>query len=168
MTGKALLALTEYFGNDRRRVSHALKVFACARMIAENEGLSGEETACCVLAAIFHDVGIKAAEDRFGTCTRRQQEELGPPIAAELLAALGVERRIIDRVSLLIGHHHQSHFCDDRDFRALIEADFLVNYEEGEFPLADLPATVERCFATATGKRLAKTLFGEIPERVDG
>ncbi|MDR2768865.1 MAG: HD domain-containing protein [Treponema sp.] len=161
MTGKALLALAEYFGSDRRRVSHAFKVFACARAIAENEGFDAGETECCVLAAIFHDVGIKAAEDRFGACTHRQQEELGPPVAAELLAALGVPQKVIDRVSLLIGHHHQSHFCGDRDFRALIEADFLVNYEEGEFPLADLPVTVERCFATAAGKRLAKTLFRE-------
>jgi hypothetical protein len=104
-------------------------------------------------------VGIKAAEERFGSCTFRQQEELGPPIAAELLGTLGAGSEVIDRVCFLIGHHHQSHFCDDRDFRALIEADFLVNYEEGSLPLSDLPATIENCFTTASGKRLAKTLF---------
>ena len=51
-----------YFGNDARRINHALKVYSFSKNIGELEGLSGNELLTLEISSILHDIGIKESE----------------------------------------------------------------------------------------------------------
>jgi predicted metal-dependent HD superfamily phosphohydrolase len=160
MNGKIIQEMIRFFGTDVKRINHALKVYAYAQTIAELENLSSEKRESAVVAAILHDVGIKIAEEKYGSCTFRQQEEEGPPAAAAILSKLSLPGSLIERVSLLIGHHHTPEALKDTDFRVLLEADFLVNFEEGNLHLSLLKEIGEKHFRTDSGKNLLHIMFG--------
>jgi hypothetical protein len=159
MTGLAIQSMIRFFNGDLRRISHTLKVFAYANTIAELEGCPSEVTERVLLASIFHDVGIKISEDKFGSCSIRQQEEEGPPIARAMLESLGVEEKLIDEICFIIGHHHHPESTEDQAFRILIESDFIVNFEEGDLPVSSLERTVQKHFRTRSGISLIRSLF---------
>jgi hypothetical protein len=151
--------MIRFFGNDRRRVAHALKVYSYVTAMAELEALPSGPAETARAAAILHDTGIKAAEEKYGSCTVRQQQEEGPPVAGRILAALGAGRELTERAQYLIAHHHEPGASEDMDFRLIIEADYLVNFEEGNIPLEALGGVVENHFRTETGKEFARLLF---------
>jgi predicted metal-dependent HD superfamily phosphohydrolase len=159
MTGKIIQEMIRFFGSDRKRIAHALKVYAYARTLAELENCAPETREFAVSAAILHDTGIKIAELKYGSCTARQQEEEGPAAAAEILSRLGGSAALIDRVRFLVAHHHSPGASEDIDFRILLEADFLVNFEEGNLPLSSLEPAAKKHFRTAAGLELLRTMF---------
>jgi hypothetical protein len=162
---RLLEALAQFFGKDRERTQHAYKVYSYTKCIAGCEAFSETERLDAVYASILHDVGIKIGEERFGKCSQRQQEEFGPPEAHKILEPLGVDADRIERISWIIGHHHQPKLVtespgrENRAFCALIEADFIVNLEEGSIPLSDLPHIREAYFTTPTGRGLLDAAF---------
>ncbi|MDR1932262.1 MAG: HD domain-containing protein [Spirochaetales bacterium] len=159
MVGNVSLEMIRFFGKDTRRISHALKVYAYAGTIAELESFPDSLKETTVLAALLHDLGIKVAEDKYGSCTYRQQEEEGPPAARAILSRLSFPANIIDRVCFLIAHHHSPQAAEDLDFRALLEADFIVNFEEGDLPLSSLETTAKKHFRTKSGLSLLNSMF---------
>jgi predicted metal-dependent HD superfamily phosphohydrolase len=159
MIGKVTAGMIDFFGKDRQRIAHALKVYAYAAAIAELEQLSPEERELIAMAALLHDVGIKIAEATYGSCTARQQEELGPDAAADILSTLDVPQTVIDRVKFLIAHHHSPAAGEDIDFRILLEADFLVNFEEENLPLSSVEPTAQKHFRTKSGLSMLRTMF---------
>jgi HD superfamily phosphodiesterase len=161
MTGKVISALIRFYGNDRRRIAHALKVYAYADTIAELENFSPNVRETLAYAAILHDAGIKIGEEKYGSCTHRQQEEEGPSIAREILCGLDISSSVIERVCFLIAHHHSPQASEDKDFRALLEADFIVNFEEGDIPLSSLQETSEKHFRTKSGLALLRMQFSQ-------
>ncbi|MDR2471515.1 MAG: HD domain-containing protein [Treponema sp.] len=163
MKEKAAAALVRFFGTDVKRTAHALKVAAWAETLGALEALDPPALETLVLAALFHDLGIKIAEDRYGSCTFRQQEELGPPAAAELLRELAAPEAAVDRVCFLVAHHHSPDASEDRDFRILIEADFLVNLEEENLPRQQVREIGSRHFRTAAGLSFLAMMFGYAP-----
>jgi HD superfamily phosphodiesterase len=160
MHGKIIQEMIRFFKTDVKRIGHALKVYAYAKTIAELESLSSEMQESAVVAAILHDVGIKIAEEKYGSCTFHQQEEEGPPAAAAILTKLSLPKPLIERVSFLIGHHHTPEAMEDADFRVLLEADFLVNFEEGNLHPSLSEETGKNHFRTAVGKDLLHIMFG--------
>ena len=48
----------------------------------------------------------------------KYQEQLGPPIAKELLARLGFDKDVSERVQYLIGHHHT--YCWNHTFHVVV------------------------------------------------
>ena len=159
MTGSVIREMIRFFGNDRRRVAHALKVYSYVAAMAELEALPPGPAETARIAAILHDTGIKIAEEKYGSCTIRQQQEEGPPAAGRILAALGAGRELTERVRYLIAHHHEPEASEDMDFRLIIEADYLVNFEEGNLPLDGLEKVTAEHFRTETGKEFARLLF---------
>jgi HD superfamily phosphodiesterase len=159
MTGKIIQEMIRFFGRDKKRIAHALKVYAYTETIAELENCNAETEKTAVFAAILHDTGIKIAEEKYGSCTMPQQEEEGPPVAREILSRIGIESKLINRVCFLIAHHHHPGTSEDPDFRILLEADFIVNFEEGDLPLSSLKQTAENHFRTRSGISLLHTIF---------
>ena len=158
-TAEVIREMIFFFGNGRKYIAHALKVYAYALTIAELEKLEGESLEAVVYAAVLHDIGIKIAREKYGSCNDRQQEEEGPPKAENILSVLGVGKNIIDRVCFLIAHHHSPEVSEDIDFRILLEADYLVNLEEENVPLSMKDEILEKHFRTESGKTLLKTMF---------
>ena len=147
-----ILEMIKYNSGDIRRITHSLKVYAYAKAIAEGENLSGEDKKILLYAAALHDIGIKKAEELFGKCNGKLQEEYGPDVAKGMLANKSDE--IINKVCFLIGHHHSYGTDGGILLQILFEADFLVNIEEGEFGDTPPRKIRDKFFKTKTGLQI--------------
>ena len=157
--GDVLAAMTAYNAGDARRVNHLIKVYGFAKTIGEREGLDADTQEILEIAALTHDIGIRNSERKYGNCTGAHQQEEGPPEARVLLASLGTDERVIERVCWLIAHHHTYTNIQGLDYQILIEADFLVNAYEDEMDEDAIRTVQEKLFCTQTGKELLKKLY---------
>ena len=151
--------MIKYFGKDVRRINHALKVYTYAKNIAELENICKEKQVTLEIATILHDIGIQICEKKYNSTAGHYQEIEGPPIAKELLSNYNLSNNVINRVLFLIAHHHTYSKIDDIDFQILVEADFLVNFEEGNEPKSIIPKVKKNIFKTKTGLELLGIIF---------
>jgi hypothetical protein len=154
-----ITAMIEYYSGDPKRIQHFIKVHSFAELIGLGEKLDGNTMLILEAAAVVHDIGIKAAEEKFGRCDGKLQEQEGPALAKEMLEKVGFEKDVIDRVSYLVGHHHTYKNIDGADYQILVEADFLVNLYEDSLPQEAVVSAYNRIFKTKTGRRLCSTMF---------
>ena len=159
MTSAVMREMIRYFGNDVKRINHALKVHAFARLIAELEGLPEKKREVLELCAILHDIGIHEAERKHGSAAGKYQEAEGPKVAEGILQKCGTDGGIVPRVLFLIGNHHSYGKIDDIDFRMLVEADFLVNLYEDGADAATAAAAARKVFRTKTGLGLISSMY---------
>ena len=150
--------MERFFGVDARRIAHALEVAGHALRIQMAEGGDRDIVA---MASLLHDIGIKPAEERFGSNAGHLQERLGPPIAGEILEKLGVGKEKIAAVKELIAHHHTPGRITTMEFACLWDADFIVNLGEvaagmGEEKIREL---IDTKLLTEEGKRIALEIF---------
>lgn len=160
MNNKLLLAMIQYFRGDARRIQHFVKVYEFAKLIGEKQGLDKGTQYILETAAIVHDIGIKMAEEKYGRCNGKLQEQEGPAEAEKLLESLGYERDVIHRVSYLVGQHHTYSNVDGLDYRILLEADFLVNLYEDGLDKKGIQNAYDRVFRTDAGRRICRDMFG--------
>ncbi|MGN0383950.1 MAG: HD domain-containing protein [Eubacterium sp.] len=153
------LEMIKYYDGDPKRIQHFTKVHSYARLIGILEGLSGIELEILEIAAIVHDIGIKPAEEKFGNCSGRLQEQEGPPVAKKLLSSLNFSAPIINRVCFLIANHHTYNNINGLDYQILVEADFLVNMYEDSLPKDTITKTYNSIFKTQTGCIICKNMF---------
>ena len=155
-----LNAMIEFDRGDARRIQHFLKVYAYASLIGKEEGLADAQQRLLEIAAILHDIGIHAAEEKYGSSAGIYQEKEGPAPARILLTDLHIDPSVIDRVCFLIGHHHTYQEVDGIDYQILLEADFLVNAYEDQLSAKGITAFREKVFRTQSGIRLLNTIYG--------
>lgn len=153
--------LKNHFGPDQRRVNHALKVLSYAEKIMEGEGVDEAMRNVVTITALLHDVGIKAAEQKYNSSAGVYQEIEGPPIVTEIMARHNEPEEIIRRVAYIVGGHHTSAKNNGLDFQIIWEADLIVNI--GEEGLADnterVTSIIAKNFRTSTGIRVARELY---------
>jgi len=128
--GRVAKLLVDYFGNDFRRITHALEVLRYSEKIEEESGTCDRDV--LVAASLLHDIGIKQSEEILGYNDGRTQEEYGPPIARELLKGIRFPGEKIEKVCEIIGNHHSPSRYDYAELRILKEADRIVNKMEGD------------------------------------
>lgn len=151
-------AMEDYFGADARRIAHALQVRAYAEELL---GYIDADPTVTSTAAYLHDIGIPAAERKFGSCAGPYQEQEGPPVARALLAGLGAPASLIETVCAMIGKHHTPGGVDSPEFRILWDADALVNLSEvvpGKSP-EQVRAILDKSLVTEPGYRRALSLY---------
>lgn len=153
--------MIQYFGNDVRRINHALKVYGFATCIAKNENLSENELFITDTVAILHDIGIKNAEIKYNSSAGQYQELEGPEVAKSLLTDLNLNPEILERILYIIGNHHSYHKIDGTDFQILVEADFLVNIDEDQFAPSAIESVRKKYFKTKTGIGILDAMFGK-------
>jgi len=151
--------MIEYYTGDPHQIQHFVKVHSFAKLIAEQEGASGELLWIIEAAALVHDIGIKAAINQYGQSSGDLQEKLGPSAAEKLLSDLNFKHSLIERVCYLVGHHHTYENIDGLDYQILVEADLLVNIHESNYTKAAIHKVKETIFKTKTGRKLLKQLF---------
>ena len=155
-----LREMIAYYTGDPKRIQHLIKVHSFARWIALEEGVDEPTRIVLEAAALVHDIGIKAAEEKYGACDGKLQEQEGPALAESMLNRLGFTESVARRVAYLVGRHHTYTDVDGMDCQILLEADFLVNiYEDALSPEA-AQAAVKNIFRTSTGVWICFTLFG--------
>ncbi|RLA94681.1 MAG: phosphohydrolase, partial [Deltaproteobacteria bacterium] len=71
----------------------------------------------------------------------------------------------IEEVCDIIGHHHHPRDQETVNFKALYDADLIVNLEEKEkktpMDREKLKKLIEKAFLTESGRKLAKKVFLE-------
>jgi len=149
--------MERFFGEDARRVAHALEVAAHTLSIQVAEG--GDRD-IVTMASLLHDVGIKPAEEEYGSSAGHHQEKLGPPIAEAILKKLGVEETKIAIVKELIAHHHTPGRIRTKEFACLWDADFIVNLREVAPGMGKekIRALIGGKFLTEEGRRIAREI----------
>ncbi len=154
------IEMIRYYENDPRRIQHFLKVHTLARLIGQGEGLDARTQTTLEAAALVHDIGIKRAEERYGRCDGKLQEQEGPGEAARMLEDLISDTDMIKRICYLVGHHHTYKDIRGEDYQILVEADFLVNLYEDQAGGPAIGAVYENIFVTKTGKELFQMMYG--------
>lgn len=152
---RLIKSLISHFGDDDRRIEHALEVTKWAERIMETEGGDPE----VVLAVgLLHDVGIKEAERIHGHNTGKMQEEYGPPIVRRILGEIGLPEEKIAEACAIVGAHHTPAGIPGPNFPVLWDADLIVNTrdEMANAPREKLEQVIEKSFRTGTGKGLAR------------
>lgn len=67
MLEKLFLEMISYYSGDPKRIQHFTKVHSYAKLIGEREQLSPEELYILEAATYTHDIGIKPAEEKYGS-----------------------------------------------------------------------------------------------------
>lgn len=153
------LQMIAFFSGDPKRIQHFMKVHSFARIIGTKEGL--DETFLFILeaAAYTHDIGIRPAEEKYGRCDGKLQEQEGPIVAQRMLSDVGIENYLIDRICYLIGHHHTYDNIEGLDYQILVEADFLVNLYEDDVNRHGIEQAYQQIFRTQTGKEILNQMY---------
>ncbi|MEI8350887.1 MAG: HD domain-containing protein [bacterium] len=158
MKARIIHEMRSLFGDDRRRINHALSVLTYAETLLKTEPA---DDLTVVAAAILHDIGIHEAERKYHSSAGNYQEIEGPPIARAILERVGVDPVRTDVVCRIISLHHHATGLDTPEFRILWDADWLVNIPD-EYPgwePARLRPIVRKVFKTDSGRTLAEILF---------
>ena len=148
------------FGNDQKRIDHALSVLSYAEQI---QAADSGDPLVVKAAAILHDIGIHEAEQKHGSSAGKYQELEGPSIAREILSKYELDEASIEHVCKIIANHHIAKDIDTAEFRIIWDADWLVNIPE-EFPEAGeekLKGLIDKIFKTYQGRQIAMKLFLE-------
>ena len=154
------LHMITYYAADPARIQHFIKVHSFAALIARQEGMDAATLEILEAAAYVHDIGIKPAEQTYGSSAGRYQEEIGPAPARAMMLECGFTPAQADRVAYLVGHHHSPAQIDGIDYQILIEADYIVNASESGYDQQAIRTFMEHTMKTAAGIRLTKTVFG--------
>lgn len=158
MEAELLARMAEYFGSDIRRINHAMKVYAYAKMLSKK--LPDKQRETLIIAAILHDIGIKNAELKHHSAKGEYQQIEGPPVARKILEAEHVPEETISRVCYLIANHHNYDKIDGDDFQVLVEADLIVNCYEDHLPSVAVKSVKDKYFRTEAGKVTLTELYG--------
>ena len=157
---RVAIEMKRYFKSDFKRIGHATRVARYAETIGRTEG---GNLAVILCAAYLHDIGIHEAEKKYDSTAARYQEELGPPIAKEILTKLGATAEMVEEVCDIVGHHHHPRDEETTTFKALYDADLIANLEDNkkEEPIeaAKLDAIIAKSFLTQSGGIEAKKIL---------
>jgi HD superfamily phosphodiesterase len=145
---------------DSRRIHHFLKVYTYADTIGRLEHIPLHTLQVLQMAAVLHDIGIHAAEAKYGNSSGKYQELEGPAPARLLLEALHCPEADVDRVCFLIAHHHTYTHVDGLDQQILLEADFLVNAHEDALNKQAICTFRDTLFRTKSGIQLLNDTYG--------
>jgi len=120
--------MKHFFKQDFKRMGHATKV---ARHADRSPRRRKGDVAIVLTAAYLHDIGIKEAEARYQSSEAKYQEELGPPIARDIMTKLGgpppgslMSLRTSSATIIIPGRKRR------RISRSSTDADMIVNLEE--------------------------------------
>ncbi len=154
---RVAIEMKKYFRQDFKRIGHATRVARYAEQIGKEEQ---GELAIILPAAYLHDIGIKESELKYKSTAAKYQEELGPPIAREILESLNANEALTEEVCDIVGHHHHPRAEETVNFKCLYDADLITNLEEAQKmkPLDPdkLKGIIGKSFLTEPGRKLAE------------
>ncbi|MCX7667481.1 MAG: HD domain-containing protein [Atribacterota bacterium] len=151
--------LKKVFAEDPKMIPHTEEVFRFARIIAQDLGIAGKEQKVIELSALLHDVGIVEAFRKYGSREGKYQHIEGPPLARFIMEQEGEPEDVIERVTFIVGHHHDFSCVDGLDFQILIEADMLVNLADEKWDKEKLVQFIKEFFHTSKGWELGKEKY---------
>ncbi|MCQ2428099.1 MAG: patatin-like phospholipase family protein [Clostridia bacterium] len=166
MISKIMKKMIAESDGSLRDINHFQKVWAYAAMIGELEGLDERTRTVLETAAIVHDIACPSLRARYGSAGGKFQEIEGAPMAEAFLSEFidnpdepGFTKEMADRVVYIVGHHHTPALVDGPDFQILLEADYLVNADEGKKTDENIRMSHDTLFRTETGRELLRSVY---------
>ena len=151
--------MIDYSNGNQHDINHFLKVYTYAKIIGECEGLDQTTQTILEIAAIVHDIACPLCREKYGNANGKYQEQEGPALVKEFLRNSGLPQTMVDRAVYLVGHHHTLHDIDGLDYQILIEADYIVNADESQYPKENIENTLKQIFRTQTGSDILKSVY---------
>lgn len=151
--------MIKFYDGNLHDIHHFLKVYAYAKTIGECEGLDKLTQISLEAAAILHDIACPLCREKYGCADGKRQEEEGPALAIQFLKGSGLPQACVGRVVYLVGHHHTPEKVDGADYQILLEADYLVNADEGNYTREHIEKALNTMFKSPTGKALLKSIY---------
>lgn len=148
-----------YSNGNKHDIAHFLKVYAYARMIGEMEKLEENQQKTLEIAAVIHDIACPVCREKYGNTNGANQEKESPVLVESFLKDTDLDQKMKERIKFLVSHHHTYTGVDGLDYRILLEADFLVNADEGQMSQEAIETARERVFETAAGKKLLTEIY---------
>ena len=155
----AIEKMTDFYKGNIHDIYHFLKVWAFAKNIGEAEGLDPKTQETLEMAAVVHDIACPLCRQKYGNANGKYQELESPPLVEDFFAGMPVERDMAERISWLVAHHHTYTHVDGLDYQILLEADFLVNADEGGLARAAIENMRQSVFRTGAGVRLLDSIY---------
>ena len=151
--------MIEFYRGSCHDINHFLKVWAFAKTIGELEGLDSHTQTVLELTALVHDIACPLCREKYGDADGKHQELESPPLVEAFFAELPVARPDVERISWLAAHHHTYTEIGGIDHQILLEADFLVNADEGALVRAAIENMRQSVFRTGVGIRLLDSIY---------
>jgi len=129
LKGQLVAQLVAFFGDDVRRITHALDVLHEAEKLLE-ASCDECDRELVIASALLHDVGIKPSEEELGYNDGKTQEEYGPPVARTLLESINFPLEKLDIVCRIVGNHHSPSRYPYPELELLKKADRVVNQRD--------------------------------------
>ena len=155
----AIEKMIAFYKGDRHDIAHFMKVWAFAKTIGELEGLDQHTQEILELTAVVHDIACPLCREKYGSADGKHQEQESPALLKPFLSELGIPAADSERISWLVAHHHTYTNVNGLDHRILLEADFLVNADEGRCSPQSIEEFRQQVFRTDAGLRLLKGIY---------
>ncbi len=158
LADKLIEAMKKEFGDDQKRITHALLVFEHAQALLREEQANPRVV---IAAALLHDIGIHEAERKHGSCAGKYQEIEGPLIAERIMKEIDLDQNTIDLVCHIIGCHHSGEDEASIEFKILWDADNIANFSEevATYDEDHIRKFIDGIFKTKSGANRARHLF---------
>ena len=151
--------MIDYSAGNIHDIDHLIRVWTYAKTIGELEGLDANAQFILETAAITHDIACPLCREKYGSASGKHQELESPPLVEAFFADLPAEGVDVNRISWLVAHHHTYTGVNGLDHRILLEADFLVNADEGHCSREAIEDARKNFFRTAAGTRLLDSIY---------
>lgn len=165
MISKAIEKMIDFYKGNIHDINHFLKVYGFAKTIGELEGLDAAAQERLELSAVVHDIACPLCREKYGNANGKLQEKESPVLVEQFLGELSVPGEEIQRVSWIVAHHHTlpSQVVNPSqkgiEHQILLEADYLVNADEGKKSEAAIRSALTKLFKTESGKRLLCSMY---------
>ncbi len=159
MVSDAISQMIRFYDGSVHDIEHFLKVWAYARTIGIQEGLDDKAQRILELASIVHDIACPLCRKKYGNTNGNHQQTEGVPLTREFYKGYPITADELDRICILVGHHHTYANVDGMDYQILLEADFLVNASESSYGRTQIEAFREKVFKTKTGLGLLDSIY---------
>lgn len=151
--------MIDYSSGNLHDIAHFMKVYAFARNIGIEEGLSDVLQQTLEITAILHDIACPFCREKYGNTDGKHQEEESEHLLRDFMSGLEIQERMRERIIYLVSHHHTYENVVGLDYQILLEADFLVNADEGKMTKDAIVNAKKRFFKTATGIKILDSMY---------
>lgn len=159
MTEKIIAKMIDFYQGNKHDVAHFLKVFAYARTIGQLEGLEAATQTTLEIAAVVHDIACPLCREKYNSAAGNLQEKESEALLRPFLAEFSLDNEILERVIQLVCRHHTYTGIDGLDCQILLEADYLVNADEGEQSRQAVERFRDAVFRTQSGTQLLNSIY---------
>lgn len=164
MISTVIEKMIDFYEGNTRNINHFLKVYAFAKTIGELEHLDAKLQERLELAAVIHDIACPLCMEKYGSANGKLQEKESAALVEKFLGELSLPEDRIKRAAWVAAHHHtlwEQIEPSERgmDHQILLEADYLVNADEGGKSKEAVRKALTTVFRTESGKRLLCSMY---------